>query len=105
MCTMFLTSCFGGGEESIDETGLVEKSFSGFTIKIPNSWTEVMEDDLPIPKSGDIELAYASSQERQGYINNIVILSSKNTLGEDNAALMKNNENFLKSSLKTFINL
>lgn len=99
---LLLSSCFGWGEESVDETGLVELSFTGFTIKLPNSWNEVSEGELPVPKTGNLELAYASSQERQGYINNIIILSSKNSLGEDDSALMKNNENFLKSSLKTF---
>jgi len=96
-----LTSC-SGGTETTDETGLVIKGTDIFSIKLPETWKEVTWESLPLPKNGQVEFAYASPQERQGYLNNIVILSSKNALSESSTQLMWHNAKLLNESLQDF---
>lgn len=99
---LLLTSCLWIGWESNEERGLALKEQEGFSLLVPSTWAEISENDLPLPKSGEIVFAYASPTQRQGYINNIMILSSENKGSESSAALMKSNASFLGQSLEDF---
>jgi len=100
LLTVFLSSCFWW--ESVDETGLAQVETESFSIKLPNTWDAIAANELPLPKSGDIVLAYASPEERQWYINNIVVLADENHQNESSVWLMNNSANFLKWGLKGF---
>lgn len=98
---LILSSCFGSGN-SVDETGLSRQDLWTFSILTPDSWSSMDIADLPEPKAGEIVYGVSSVEQRQWYLNNIIILKSENTKGESSASLMKNNANFLNSSLDDF---
>lgn len=98
--TIILNWCFFWEDEVGSWLELTQKE--GFSLQLPNSWSEIQSSKLPIPKSGTVELAYASSEARQWYINNIVVLSSSNSQRESSSSLMKNNGNFLNQQLDDF---
>lgn len=100
---LWLSSCFWG--ESIDETGLDRHSEEWFSLLVPESWKKINTEDLPSPQSGEIVFALASPEERQWYINNIVVLRSENTKQESSQSLMKNNASFLSWELEDFQNI
>lgn len=104
--TLFLTWCFWIGEEAqVEEdvnAGLIQQEIQGIDISTPSAWKIVPVSTLPVPKSGEIVFASSSTEQRQWYLNNIVILKSPNALSESSKSLMKNNVNFLNMSLESF---
>lgn len=96
-----LSSCFGSSTW-VDETGLSEQDLWTFSILTPDSWETMDIADLPEPKAWEIVYGVSSVEQREGYLNNIVVLKSENTKNESSASLMKNNANFLNSSLDNF---
>ena len=95
-----LISCFGGSADT--ERGLVIQETEAFQIKVPSTWSQISAADLPLPKSWEIEFAYASPTQRQGYMNNIIVLSSENKQKESSQGLMKSNAHFLNQNLESF---
>lgn len=83
-------------------TGLVVEELENISLSIPENWKKIPESTLPIPKSGKVVFAVSSSEQREWYLNNIIILETDNTLWESSQSLMKNSANFLDMSLATF---
>lgn len=70
----FLVWCFS----NTDSDGLVfYNDNENFSLKIPENW-EVIENTtwvLPKPRSWEIEFAVKSKIEKEGFLNNLVVLS------------------------------
>lgn len=98
---LLLASCFSSDEESVS-SGLVEVETEAFTLSVPESWSEVSPSSISSPKIGTLELAYASETQREGYINNLVVLAMDATQGESSVALMENTKIGLKTNLSLF---
>lgn len=78
LCFVFLISCWWA-DDSPAATGLIIQENEGFSIPTPSTWKTIPNEDLVIPKSGEIALAFRSESPKQWYINNIVILKKDNT--------------------------
>lgn len=96
-----LSSCFSW-DETDENTWLILKDLGEFSLLVPNSWEEVNANKLPVPKKWELVYSIVSKQEKQGYKNNIIILKAENKLDESSQELMKNNINFLKTTLQSF---
>lgn len=79
ICLFFLVSCSRDDTESIANSTLILQEKEDFSILVPNSWSEITSDELVTPKSWEIVLAFKSANQRQWYINNVVILRQENT--------------------------
>lgn len=75
---LILFSC-GSSDNQPIATGLSLQETEEFSISTPSTWIEISEDELVEPKSGEIVLAFKSPEQKQWYINNIVILKQENT--------------------------
>jgi hypothetical protein len=78
LSTIILSSCFWG-DDNVATTGLVSQENENFSIPTPSSWVTIPQEDLVVPKSWEIVLAFRSPTPKQWYINNIVILKKENT--------------------------
>jgi hypothetical protein len=101
MSFLFLTGCFWGNSES-SEQGLVEYKEEKFSLQLPASWQMVPESRLPEPNSGKLALAYESPTQRDGYINNIIVLEIPALENESSQSLMANMKIGLSSSLASY---
>lgn len=100
-----LSSCFWNpfsGESQANPTGLVLQEKEGFSLQIPANWKTLSLGDIPTPKTGEVVFAVSSPEQRQGYINNIIILKAPNSLKESSQGLMKNAGNFLDTNLESY---
>jgi len=99
-----LASCSSTDEAvQVDEvTWLVSKNIWSISIWVPANWNTIASSNLPIPKSWEVVLAIASSEQRENYLNNLVILKASNSLNESSQSLMKNSANFLDTKLQSF---
>ncbi|MCD5375110.1 hypothetical protein LR010_01495 [Candidatus Gracilibacteria bacterium] len=97
---VILQSCFWSSESTL--TGLSLQESEEFSIQIPESWGAVSQADIPTPKSGEVALAYSSNSERQGYLNNIVVLSTPSKSSETSDSLMKNSIQSLQNDIENF---
>jgi len=78
LVSIILSSCFWWGD-SVTSTGLTFQENESFSIPTPSAWIDIPQDELVIPKSGQIALAFRSPAQKQWYMNNIVILKQENT--------------------------
>lgn len=78
LTSVILSSCFWWGD-SVTSTGLTLQKNEDFSISTPSTWVEIPQDELVVPKSGQIVLAFRSPTQKQWYMNNIVILKQENT--------------------------
>ena len=106
LCTaFFLGGCFvlfSSEETSSSVSTLVKQEKEGFSLSVPNTWKNIPLEDVPVPKTGEVVYAVASTEPRQGYLNNIVIIKAENTLAESSQALMKSSAQILDTSLQSF---
>jgi len=71
-----LASC--GWDDSTtpsQESWLLKVFGSGFEVFVPAAWREVTKEELNSPASGTFEMAYRSEIPRQGFYNNLVVIS------------------------------
>jgi len=73
-----------------------------FSLSAPVNWNTVGKDEFPTPKVWSVALAIASDSEKEGYINNLMVLEIEKTLGESSKWLMQSTRVWLKASLKKF---
>lgn len=97
---LLLSSCFWNDE--IEDRGLIETTKEWFSLSVPNSWEEISASSLPLPNAWAVVFASQSSQERNGYFNNLVILKEENTGTSSSETLVKSNISFLKQNMRTF---
>lgn len=97
---IFMTSC--SGAESAEERGLIMTSWEWFTIQRPENWKEIAQTTLPLPKSWELVFALASEQEKNNYINNLVVLRSEWKSSSSSSALVKSNISFLQQNMTNF---
>lgn len=97
---VILQSCFWSSESTLTWLSLQESE--EFSIQIPESWGAVSQADIPTPKSWEVALAYSSNSERQGYLNNIVVLSTPSKSSETSDSLMKNSIQSLQNDIENF---
>lgn len=95
--TLVLSSCFWSSDSA--QSGLVLQDREDFSILVPETWASV--DDLPVPKSWEIVLAHSSANERQWYLNNIVVLASPSST-ETSLSIMNNIKSTLESRIEGF---
>lgn len=99
---LFLSSCFGFFEEDETSASLILNDNEEFSILVPNTWWEISNNDLPVPKSWETVLALKSQWEREWYYNNLVILKAENTWDTNSLSLMQSTESMLRNSLDEF---
>lgn len=106
LCIPFiLTGCFGlfSNDTTTNSTStLIKQEKEGFSLSVPNTWKTIPLEDVPVPKTGEVVYAVASTETRQGYLNNIVIIKAGNALDESSKALMKSSAQILDNSLQSF---
>ncbi len=93
-----LVWCFW--EEQSDKRGLILHDTKDFSLFVPKTWTQVDENDITVPDGAVLSLALASSQERQGYLNNLVIISSPAT--QENTTDIMNSSHFVNQKRNNF---
>jgi hypothetical protein len=73
----FLNSC-SFGSTTDNWNWLIEYSWNGFTFSIPSNWNIITDVNniLPKPNHWNIELAITSKEEKLGFSNNLLVLSS-----------------------------
>jgi len=67
-------------EETVKKkAGLRNYPWADFSIKIPAAWNVITDkkDIVPNPNNGVLELAITSSETKNGFANNLIILSQK----------------------------
>jgi len=75
-----LVSCWGSNDTTISNTSwLTIQDSANFSISIPASWKIIDNKNnvLPKPNNGEIALAVTSKSMKNGFANNLLILSSK----------------------------
>ncbi len=74
----FLASCGSSEKAEINTTGLIKTETDLLSIDLPANWKviEDVENILPKAKEGNIELAVASENMVNGFVNNLLILST-----------------------------
>jgi hypothetical protein len=74
-----LASCLwiGGtsSPDSVDNSGLVKYTGTGYALRVPASWEKVESSKISAPVTGKIEVAMRSPVNKKGFMNNLVILS------------------------------
>lgn len=76
-----VTSC-GDSVENVDESSLTTYNWSDFSLDIPSSWevkdlSDTWSINLPKPKEGNLELVVSSKEEKNGFLNNLIIISKE----------------------------
>lgn len=68
-----LSSCFFNSNKD----WLTSYDSDKFSMRIPNNWEIIQNKDriLPKPRSGSIELAVTAKEEKNGFSNNLLVLS------------------------------
>ncbi|MDQ7008732.1 MAG: hypothetical protein Q9M94_00390 [Candidatus Gracilibacteria bacterium] len=117
--TFLLFSCGNKDVEVISEditskeVGLRHFPGKDFSIQIPVAWNLITTNDdiIPSPNNGILELAVTSSETKNGFANNLIILSqdletfttSKNYVITNNVGAENEYLNYFKKSSKDFI--
>lgn len=119
LTTFLLFSCWGdtaeitsSEKENTKKVGLRHYPWKDFSIKIPAAWNEITknEDIIPKPNNWKLELAITSSETKNGFANNLIILSqdldkfttSKNYSITNNIWAENEYLNYFKKSGKEF---
>jgi len=65
--------------ETTQKTWLRNYPWEDFSIKIPAAWNVITDkkDVVPNPNNGELELAITSSETKNGFANNLIILSQE----------------------------
>ena len=121
--SLILSSCWSSTDETqteennnstenVQKTGLRNYPWKDFSIKIPAAWNIITENKeiVPNPNNWKMELAITSPDTKNGFANNLIILSQKlekfttskdysiiNNTGAENEYL-----NYFKKSVKEF---
>ena len=99
---MFLSSCFWSWDESSSERWLESVEWPWFSIEVPSNWSELASNDFPIPKSGELVYAIASSEERNNYLNNLVVLRADEKTDVSSSSLVQSSIWFLEQNMLNF---
>ena len=99
---VFLSWCFWWNNNALEEIGLQEKSWDGFSIAVPSDWEEVAPENLPLPNEWELVYAVASQQERNGYINNLVILRWVEETTTSSTWIVRSSMSFLQQNIANF---
>ncbi len=102
LLSIFLSSCFGLWWNEPSDRGLVEVSGEGFSLEVPANWQELWTDTLPIPKSWELVYALASWEERNAYLNNLIVLKSTDENISSSNALVWKSIGFLEQNMLNF---
>ncbi len=100
-CVFLLSSCLWFWSTS-NLTGLKHLEKTWFSLSVPESWQELSSWEFPTPKVGEVVLALASKKQRNGYVNNLLVLKMDSTLWESSQWLMNNTKVGLTSHLEKF---
>lgn len=73
---LFLASC-GNSENDINGENSQEFSWSGFVIRLPESWNNSGTTTLPEINNGSVVFSAVSNEKKYNFSNNIIILSEK----------------------------
>lgn len=76
-----ISSC-SDSTEVVDENALTPYNWSDFTLNIPASWEvkdlkDTWSINLPNPREGELEMVVSATEEKSGFINNLIILSKE----------------------------
>lgn len=75
-----ITSC--SSTEQTDENPLTTYNWNDFSLDIPSTWEvkdlkDTWSINLPNPKEGNLELVVSATEEKSGFINNLIVLSKE----------------------------
>ena len=72
---LLLSSCGTTPTAPVEDKGLKNYSWIGFSLKVPASWEQVDVDKVSAPIRWKFEFAMRSLVQERGFMNNITILS------------------------------
>lgn len=73
---IFLASC-SNSDKIFDWENATEFSWSGFSVKIPESWTSTGSQNLPSINNGSVVFSAISNEKKNNFSNNFLIISEK----------------------------
>lgn len=109
---LLITSCSWNEQITTESKSLTSYKWTDFSLDIPISWVVINNSwsTLPTPKDWKLELAVSAKEEKDGFVNNMIILS-KDLEGKTKSYdfMLKNNpknykwyDNYLELEAKDF---
>lgn len=74
-------------------------------MNVPASWDAVDLKTFPVPKLGEVVYALKSSEKRQDYYNNLVILKADRTQDVSSLDLLNASKQILRDSLESYTSI
>lgn len=70
---------FSCGSTATENKSLTTYNWNWFSLDIPVSWVAIDNSwsTLPAPKEGNLELVVSSKEQKDGFINNLLVLSKE----------------------------
>ena len=98
--SLLLASCGSSSttSPSVTDASTTVYQGSGFYMTVPSAWQTVEEGALPTPKAGQIALALTSTEIKNGFANNLTVLTDE--ISESISAKKYISANFLLTTGK-----